>query len=414
MGREDAGLSLQRHATSKLRRKDDLFAISSYGFRGEAPPRMAVVSSFTLLTCEPGALEGTRIEVEGGSTASISGAGLPHGTTVEVRDLFWNVPARRKFLKKAQTEQAQCLDAVLRLALPRPDVTFVVREGDRTLAQLHAGADVLAGRAEEALGREVRDRLVPFAGQSRAIRAHGLAVSPAVEYGSARNVWVFVNGRAIRDRSLTHAVLRAYGELMPHGRYPGAIVFLEVSPSEVDVNVHPAKAEVRLADPRAAWDAIQAALTPILARGEWLAKAPPDEDRTQRVAEALERYGQQMPAAEWTPREWPQAQAQGGRQPEPAQPALMPRPEYFRGLRYLGQLHRTYLVCEGGQGLVLIDQHAAHERMNYQRLRRAAAERRGQVQPLLVPLLLRLAPAAAARIAEGAADLAAIGVEVDP
>src|SRR5207248_6020490 len=209
----------------------------------------------------------------------------------------------------------------LRLALPRPDAAFTVREKERTILQLPP-AD---SRAEEAFGREVRGKLIPFESRVRGIQARGLAVSPEVEYGSARNVWLFVNGRAIRDRSLTHAVLRAYGELMPHGRYPGALVFLEVPPAEVDVNVHPAKAEVRLADPRAAWDAIQAALTPILARGEWLAKAPPDEDRTHRVAEALERYGQQMPAAEWAPREWPQAQAQGGRQPEPAQPALMPR-----------------------------------------------------------------------------------------
>ena len=139
MGREDAELSVQRHATSKLRSKDDLFAIASYGFRGEALPSMAAVSRFLLLTCEPDALNGTRVEVEGGSGARIADAGAPAGTTVEVRDLFWNVPARRKFLKKAQTEQAQCLDAVLHLALPRPDVTFIVRDGGRTLLALQAG-----------------------------------------------------------------------------------------------------------------------------------------------------------------------------------------------------------------------------------------------------------------------------------
>ena len=415
MGREDAGLSLQRHATSKLRRKDDLFAISSYGFRGEALPSMAAVSRFTLLTCEPGALEGTRIEVEGGSTASISGAGLPHGTTVEVRDLFWNVPARRKFLKKAQTEQAQCLEAVLRLALPRPDVTFVVREGDRTLAQLHAGADLLAGRAEEALGREVRNRLVPFSGASRSVRAHGLAVSPAVEYGSARNVWLFVNGRAIRDRSLTHAVLRAYGELMPHGRYPGAIVFLEVPPAELDVNVHPAKAEVRFADAKAAWDAIHSGLTHVLARGEWMPRrqgateaVQPGRvyalgDPVERVAEAIERYGSRMPSTWWMPPAHVAASSE-------TQPDLVVRPAYFRGLRYLGQLHRTYLVCEGPQGLVLVDQHAAHERVNYQRLRGAA---KAPAQPLLVPQVVRLAAAATARVLGAIDMLASIGVELD-
>jgi DNA mismatch repair protein MutL len=336
---------------------------------------------------------------------------------VEVRDLFWNVPARRKFLKKAQAEQAQCVDAVLRLALSRPEVTFLVHEGDRPLARLHAGADVVAARAEEALGREVRDRLVPFAGQSRSIRAHGLAVSPAVEYGSARNVWLFVNGRAIRDRSLTHAVLRAYGELMPHGRYPGAIVFLEVPPSEVDVNVHPAKSEVRLADAKAAWDAIHSGLSQVLARGDWMprpqgatAVAPGRVyalgDPAERVAEAIERYGSRMPLTWWMPPAHMPAPEAG---PEPE---LVARPGYFRGLRYLGQLHRTYLVCEGPQGLVLIDQHAAHERMNYQRLRGRGGG--AAVQPLLVPRVVELTAAAAARVSEAVEMLGSIGVELEP
>ena len=411
MGREDAGLSLQRHATSKLRSKEDLFAIDSYGFRGEALPSMAAVSRFTLLTCEPGALEGTRIEVEGGALASACAAGAPGGTTVEVRDLFWNVPARRKFLKRAATEQAQCVEAVLRLALPRHQVQFSVRESGRILLQSPAGpeAAVLEARAEEALGREVRGNLVPFSGEVRGIRVRGLAVSPAVEYGSARNVWLFVNGRAIRDRSLTHAVLRAYGELMPHGRYPGALVFLEVPPAEVDVNVHPAKAEVRLAEPRAAWDAIYSALTPLLARGDWLprgvaavdpARAYAMPPHTQRVAEALAVYGQSMPGEQRSP-------AFSG---EAGQRELLPRPGYFRGLRYLGQLHRTYLVCEGPRGLVLVDQHAAHERMNYQRLRERQRE---PAQPLLVPHLIELPAAAAARVEEATEVLRSIGVEIE-
>src|SRR5882672_8566993 len=404
MGREDAELSVKRHATSKLRSKDDLFAIGSYGFRGEALPSMAAVSRFTLLTCEPGALKGTRIEVEGGSASRVADAGAPPGTTVEVRDLFWNVPARRKFLKKAQAEQAQCVDAVLRLALPRPDVTFTVRDGERALAQLPAGPDVLASRAEEALGREVRARLVPFAGESRSVRAHGLAVSPSIEYGSARNVWLFVNGRAIRDRSLTHAVLRAYGELMPHGRYPGAIVFLEVPPSEVDVNVHPAKAEVRFADPRAAWEAIHSALTPLLVRGDWLPRGTGAVQPSRqypmphRVNDSHDAYGKGLTL--------------GAHHPETAvQDDLVPPAAYFGGLRYLGQLHRTYLVCEGPRGLVLIDQHAAHERMNYQRLRR---QKTGAVQPLLVPHVIRLPAAAAARVAEAADLLASAGIQLEP
>ena len=471
MGREDARLSLQRHATSKLRTKEDLFAISTYGFRGEALPSIAAVSRFTLLTCEAGATAGTRIEVEGGRVVSVEDAGAPSGTTVEARDLFWNVPARRKFLKRAATEQAHAVEAVLRLALPRPDVEFTVRDTGRVLLRLPAGeaAAVQEERAAEALGREVRGRLLPISSQVRGVRARGFAASPAIERSNASAVWLFVNGRAIRDRQLTHAVLRAYGEVMPHGRYPAALVFVEVAARDVDVNVHPTKAEVRLADGRAAHEAITAALRTVLASGAWLPLdgtgqvAPtrsytlaPADDASARVAEALRRYGDHAPyeRPRWTsdasqsgaprPMSDPrgsvgaggegaraqavasdaagvdadggvaragngqQADARGGQAP------LLAPPPYFAGLRYLGQLHRTYLVCEGPRGLVLIDQHAAHERMNYQRLRRAAAETRACVQPLLVPILLRLAPAAAARIAEGAADLAAIGVEVEP
>src|SRR5207244_13022111 len=194
--------------------------------------------------------------------------------------------------KRAQTEHAQGIDALLRLALPRHDAAFTVREKERPILQLAAGATPEA-RAEEAFGREVRGKLVPFETQVRGVKARGLAVSPSIEYGSARNVWLFVNGRAIRDRSLTHAVLRAYGELMPHGRYPGAVIFLEVPPAEVDVNVHPTKAEVRLADPRAAWDAIFHGLTSVLSRGAWVPSAPRPEPPIwpARVAEPLELYG---------------------------------------------------------------------------------------------------------------------------
>ena len=451
MSRPDAELSLLRHATSKLRSKDDLFAIATYGFRGEALPSIAAVSRFALLTCEAGALAGSRIEVEGGTVVSVADAGAPRGTTVEVRDLFWNVPARKKFLKRAQAEQAQSLEAVLRLAIPRHEVTFSVREGERVLLRLAAGPAeaALASRAEEALGREVRGNLLPFSAEVRGIRAHGLAGSPSIAHGSARGIWLFVNGRAVRDRSLTHAVLRAYGEVLPHGRYPSALVFLEVPPAEVDVNVHPAKAEVRLADGRAAWEAISAALGAVLASGAWLhlrggthAVAPtrtyalagsPESEQATRVAEALTRYGQRPHREE--PRRWePSAGGPRGEEPRrwepsaggprveepcrwepqpPAQPSLLAPAPFFAGLRYLGQLHRTYLVCEGPRGLVLIDQHAAHERMNYQRLRRAAAEHPSPAQPLLFPHLVELSPKAAALLGEATGALASIGVEVD-
>ena len=268
----------------------------------------------------------------------------------------------------------------------------------------------------------MRGRLLNVTAQVRGVRVHGLAASPDIERANASAVWLFVNGRAIRDRQLTHAVLRAYGEVMPHGRYPAAILFLEVPPRDVDVNVHPAKAEVRLSDARAAYEAIIAALRPPLAGGQWVQAPRSAELGAEQIADADALTGSQQAlhasenSAEYGPSVgspngggWESQQSSD----RPAQPSLLAAQPYFSGLRYLGQLHRTYLVCEGPRGLVLIDQHAAHERMNYQRLRRAA-ERRGHVQPLLVPIVLRLAPAAAARVAESSTELAAIGVEIEP
>ena len=365
------------------------------------------MSRFTLLSCEHGALSGTRIEVEGGRLVSVAEAGAPPGTTVEARDLFFNVPARKKFLKRIATEQTHAIEAVLRLAVPRPDVDFTVRESGRVLLRLARGerAAVREERAAQALGSEVAGKLLPFEATVRGIRAHGLAASPSVEHSSARAVWLFVNGRAVRDRQLGHAVLRAYGEVMPHGRFPAALVFVEVPPSEVDVNVHPAKAEVRLADPRAAYEAISAALGAVLAPGVFVALesgAPPRPSGTYAPV-AVERTAFRA------------GDSIGAHSAAPAlAPELLQAPRYFAGLRYLGQLHRTYLVCEGRAGLVLIDQHAAHERMNYQRLRRAARDRGARAQPLLVAHLVQVSSATASSLLDSIPALEAIGIEVEP
>ncbi|MFL5414869.1 MAG: DNA mismatch repair endonuclease MutL [Myxococcales bacterium] len=407
MGPADARASIERHATSKLRTKDDLFRISTYGFRGEALPSIAAVSRFTLLTCEHGALSGTRVEIDGGRLVSAGEAGAPQGTTVEVRDLFFNVPARKKFLKRVATEQAHAMEAVLRLAVPRADVDFTVREGARLLLHLGRGEGFAfrEERAAQALGSEVAGKLLPFEASVRGVRAHGLAASPSVEHSSVRAVWLFVNGRAVRDRQLGHAVLRAYAEVMPHGRFPAALVFVEVPPAQVDVNVHPAKAEVRLADPRAAYEAIAVGLRSVLAPHSFVALEsqpgppprtyPPPGEEGFLVADGASVVPQRGP-------------------PPPPIPELLAPARYFAGLRYLGQLHRTYLVCEGSSGLVLIDQHAAHERMNYQRLRRAARERGPRPQPLLVPYLVQLDAATASGLDCALAPLEAIGIEVEP
>ncbi|GAC1299208.1 MAG: DNA mismatch repair endonuclease MutL [Myxococcales bacterium] len=448
MGPDDARLSLSRHAISKLATKDDLFNIATFGFRGEALPSIAAVSRFTLLTAEAGALSGTRIEVEGGQLLSAGEAGAPAGTTITVQDLFFNVPARKKFLKRASTEQSHAVDAVLRLAIPRQGVGLVLREGDRTLVRFAPEA-TLEERAVEALGAGAGGKLIPFEGSVRGIRARGLAASPELAQGSARGVWLFVNGRAIRDRQLTHAVLRAYGEVIPHGRYPSAMVFLDVPPPEVDVNVHPAKAEVRLADARAAYEAILRGIGAVLAPGAWLHLGGRGDSQLRAgrggwqgasgdsTEELIRIGGDPSPGGD-------RAQEGQGESPRPPAPPTAPwsasgaavRPPgaaraaepvarygpqadliapqaYFAGLRYLGQLHRTYLVCEGPRGLALIDQHAAHERMNYQRLRGAAARDGVQVQPLLVPRMVQLSGSSLALLSGAAEALVGAGIEVE-
>ncbi len=323
--------SPQRHATSKLRTRTTFCHPQLWlSRRGAALDRGGL--ALRAAHRRGGRSPGTRIEVEGGSVVSVEDAGAPRGTTIEVRDLFWNVPAWRKFIKRAATEQAHALDAVLRLAVPRLEVSFTVREGERTLLQLAAG-ETLASRAEEALGRELRGRFTPFDASVRGVRAHGLAGSPDVTYGGAKSVWLFVNGRAVRDRQLAHAALRAYGEVLPHGRFPAVLIFLEVPPHELDVNVHPAKAEVRLADARAAYEAIGLGLRAVLAPGAWLGagaigsqegisampatrayalgagagasggESAVDAERIARVGEALARFGARTQPGErsWQP-----------------------------------------------------------------------------------------------------------------
>jgi DNA mismatch repair protein MutL len=441
MSAEDAELSVRRHATSKLRMKEELSAIGTFGFRGEALPSIAAVSRFSLLTGEPEALSGTRLVVEGGRLVSSEPAAAPAGTTIEVRDLFWNVPARRKFLKRAATEQVHALDALLRLAVPRTDVEFTARDQGRVLLRF-AVSDGMERRAEEALGRAVRGRLRPFDALVGSCRAHGLCAEPEAAGSTAKNVWLFVNGRAVRDRALLQAVLRAYDEVLPRGRFPAALAFLDVPLGEVDVNVHPAKAEVRLADPRSAFEAVRGAIGAALSRASLPAGAggsdgvaagrsyalraaaagaaapdsmrpppggegarPPDaprigpaeQDRLQRVADAIVAFGAR-------PLRPP------NRLDPPAQEPLGPAPSRFAALRYLGQLQATFLVCEGNRGLVLIDQHAAHERIQYQAMRRRAAVAGAASEPLLLPRVLALTAGQLARLEESRDALEAAGL----
>jgi DNA mismatch repair protein MutL len=430
MTREDALLSLERHTTSKLKDAEQLFDIRTFGFRGEALPSIASVSRFTLTTRTAADVAATRLRVDGGKVVAIEDAGAPIGTRVEVADLFYNVPARLKFLKTRATELGHVTDWVTRLALANPSVGFTVEEGGK----IHLKADPtddLRERISALLGRDLHSALYPVKQERDGVTVTGFVAGPQRANSTAREIFTFVNGRYVRDRGLLFAVARAYEGVLPTGRSPACVLFLEVDRAKVDVNVHPQKLEVRFSESRDIFSAVSHAAGDVLSTSPWLQRtapvksyslrpvesSPPQPPPTPqaRVAEALERYVERHPVevlrvADSLPPPLPRAM------PVPMElPATQPAASLsFGSLRYLGQIHRTYLVCESADGLLLIDQHAGHERVLYERYRRARAGTSTHGQPFLVPLTMELAPADA-RLVEGALEeLEDLGFELEP
>jgi DNA mismatch repair protein MutL len=429
MTRAEARLSLMRHATSKLRRLDDLGRIRSMGFRGEALPSIASVSRLSLVTRAAGEDVGTRLELEGGRVLSEEPAGARPGTGIQVRDLFFNTPARHKFLKSTATEAAHISDAVTRLALAEPGVHFSLEQDGRRSLDLPR-CDSRLERARSVLGRQGR-RLVAARREQGRYRVEACLGPPDQTQRTARSVTLMVNRRHVRDRSLVHAVVAGYGELLDRGRFPVAVVYLELDPAALDVNVHPQKTEVRFEDPRGAFSAIRRCVNQALAASPWLEAGQPPAARSYALpatpasgdagaATAAGYAEHKRRLVEASRRFWggPFAGDAAGAHPVEYQPtgpgAGDQEPAgFFSALRVLGQVLGTYLVCEGQGELILIDQHAAHERVTFERLRRAAAERRVPSQRLLIPVSLELDPRRAAAARDRGGTLERLGFEVE-
>ncbi len=422
MNRGDAVLAIERHATSKLHDAEGLTAIRTLGFRGEALPAMASVSRFRLDTAPDGDGAGSRVEIEGGAAPEVSDVARAKGTTVEVRDLFFNTPARRKFMRSASTETGHVTEAVVRLSLACQDAGFTVRSGGRVLIGSPAGAS-LSERAALALGRGARRHLVPVDATRGDVRVHGFVCSPEFSEATGRAVYLIVNGRWVRDRGAAHAVLRAFAGTLPAGRHPAGVLLVDLPPERVDVNVHPQKYEVRFAEARATYDAVFHAVAAALRTAPWLGR----ERGSERVAEpGSSGCPPSMAAEEVADVLW---RGRDARPPDASGAALELRPDesrlplegvgrsrgYFASLRYVGQHARTYLLCEGPEGaLVVVDQHASHERLLFHRLREAFRARTVAAQPFLVPQIVSL-PAAAARALEaGVSELGQLGLDVEP
>jgi DNA mismatch repair protein MutL len=452
---DDARLALKRHATSKLAAAEELWGLSTFGFRGEALPSIAAVSRLTLLS-RP--LEdnpdgtGFKLVVEAGVETDAREAGVPTGTQIEVRDLFFNTPARAKFLKSESTEEANIFEAVLRLGIAHPDVHLRLRVKGALRLDLPPHRD-LAERVRAALARRGAGALHEAAGEEGGHRVRAFLADPDAASTTARNTFLFVGGRSVRDRSLLHAVAQAYGPLLEKGRYPLAALFLDVPGADLDVNVHPQKLEVRFARPQEVYGAVRHILTAALSRAPWLETAAAGAGRAQPMRTFTlpptrgERAGG---AGAWTAVAAAQAAlplrardagpelvgaaralvVDGTDGPNASRAAAYAGPSravdgaasadgfaptpFFAGLAYIGQLHRTYLVCENEGELILVDQHAAHERVAYGRLVAAHGRREVRRQRLLFPLPIEVDEASAA-VVEGAgqATLDALGFEVE-
>lgn len=420
---DDLLLALERHATSKVASAEDLIHLASLGFRGEALPSIAAVSRMSLRSRTQDAEAGGLVRVEGGRVTSVEEVGCPVGTLVEVGDLFFNTPARRKFLKSQATESGHLAGALVRLALAQPSVAFRYTVGKQLIYDLPAGQD-LASRAGSLLGRATAEAMVPLQEEEGPLRLEGLAGLPSLSRSTADQIYTFVNGRFVRDKVLLHAIYQAYRGLMPDNRRPVVVLHLSLDPELVDVNVHPAKTEVRFTQQQEVHQALAGALRRGLGRSHVPRPAPqpaaggPPPVRPQPLPER----------GPWTP---PRSVSlsPGGRVAEPRPQAAAPdravlpagsanrlRPMYSKAeeLTVIGQLHGLYVLCSSPQGLILVDQHAAHERLTYERLKAGLAQGEMPRQGLLTPQTLELTPGEAAWAGEQAGQWARLGLELEP
>jgi DNA mismatch repair protein MutL len=377
MSREDALLCVERHATSKLPTDESLFAIDTKGFRGEAIPSIASVSKMRLETSEAAADVGTRISIVGGDTPVVEPCAPTFGTRVDVDELFFNVPARRKFLKREATELLHCQEAVIRLALAHVGVSFFFEHNDRVVFAMPARAQALEERLAFAVGAEVNSKLLRLEERRLGVTVSGLIAAPEFNLSTARGLYTFVNHRYVRDRGLLSGISRAFQEQLPPGRQPAGAIFIEVAPESVDVNVHPQKLEVRFADSRQVVDALVGAIGSALKQSarETAAPALNSLEAQAHYAQAVNRFlkgaaegslsFETLPEAPQTRPSFGTARADLNSEPPPG---------YFSKLKFLGDLAQRYWVCEGpGASLVVVDPPAVKQRLAYAKLRSQSA-----------------------------------------
>ncbi len=428
---DDALLALERHATSKIRTLEDLQAIHSLGFRGEALPSIAAVSRFELTTREAGAVSGTCIHVEGGVIRDVREAGCATGTMITVRDLFFNMPARRKFLRSIDTEMSYISDHFLRLAMANHGIHFQLVHQERTLYDFPQtpGEEQRAGQV---LGLETGKKLIPFSVENGPIHMRGFTGQPDLQRSNSQSLFIFVNGRPVWDRTINRAVLSAYESLIPQGKFPAVILFLDLPPGLVDVNVHPTKREVRFKNPGDIIENVRSAVRKSLGESRPLFAPSPihrslseppifPHDRDPLIREpqvSFDRPFRGQPSSAGQSSRF-RADAFADVEPPRAfslEPDAPPQQTAdgeipFSQLPVIGQLANCYILLEAGDGLIIIDQHAAHERIIFNSL--SLPSPREGAQRLIRSTILDLLPLEAARLRHLLSLLKEVGIEIE-
>ncbi len=462
---DDLPLAIKPHATSKIQDENDLYAIGTMGFRGEALASIASVAILKISSVAQGQTEGASIEIRGGTECPVIPYAGAHGTVVEVHNLFFNTPARRKFLKTANTEMNHCQEAIIKLALPRENIAFTLYHNNRKIIEV-GPTESKRQRIADLLGVEIADTLVQVFTQKNGITFTGYVCKP--EFARASNRWqyLFVNNRAVRDKFISHALKEAYRGFMPHDRYPIGFLFLDVDPAIVDVNVHPTKSEVRFADSGYVHSLVLGAIRQRFLASDLTAtldiscdSGQPEistheifdrnsmktterhisqendnrpnaadaelkhQDRNQSIKEALTDFLKGSASSgqlniEFKPAQSPSAQNQDintqRKETEKQHLQEMPDQTEYKDKPKALQIHNSYLVVETENGLMIIDQHAQHERILYQQLREKVNSDAIAKQKLLIPDVIDLTPKQMAQIEQLREQLDRAGVEIEP
>ena len=444
MSRDDAMLCIERYATSKLKTDDDLFSIRTLGFRGEALPSIAAVSKFSLITRTADADSGTAIEIAGGKLLKVSDTGAPPGTMVAVKQLFYNTPARRKFLKTDVTEFGHIANTLAGIALVQHGVHIRLIHNNKTVKNWPM-TDNPADRVADVLGSDLKPGLHAIGLDEPDISVFGWIAMPSYARKTSRGIHIYVNGRPVRDRMVQHALFAAYAQRLVKGQFPVAAIFIEVPFNQVDVNVHPAKNEVRFARRQLVHNSVKRAVAQTLYevdRPRWAPASydkplesgrmkPPKVAEKRPLAAGADDWRQIEPdgiaSGKMSPTE-PTLSAAVYRSSEESRPAEEPRDKEvpdnsrpgadpiggFSDLRLIGQLANTYLVCEDPSGLLLIDQHAAHERILFEQLSRRDQKSGAKSQRLLVPETVELDFSEAAALKSLLPKLDQLGLQIEP